>query len=51
MKFNQNTDEIANCRFKITKDQTVSFCFDAIIVYKILNGEIDCPELLQKNWS
>jgi hypothetical protein len=47
MRLNQNIDEIAN--FAGLKSlKTRRLVFDATFVYKILNGEIDCPELLQK---
>jgi hypothetical protein len=47
MRLNQNMDEIAN--FAGLKSlKTRRLVFDAAFVYKILNGEIDCPESLQK---
>jgi hypothetical protein len=47
MRLNQNMDVIAN--FAGLKSlKTRRLVFDANFVYKILNGKIDCPELLQK---
>jgi hypothetical protein len=47
MRLNQNMDEIANfAGLKLLKTRWI--VFDATFVYKILNGEIDCPEPLQK---
>jgi hypothetical protein len=45
--FNHNTNEIA--KFAGLKSlKTRRLVFDATFLYKILNGEIVCPELLQK---
>jgi hypothetical protein len=47
MRLNQNMDEIAN--FAGLKSlKTRQLVFNSTFVYKILNGEIDCPELLHK---
>jgi hypothetical protein len=47
MGLNQNMDMIAN--FAGLKSlKTKRLVFDATFVYKILNGKIDCPELLQQ---
>jgi hypothetical protein len=47
MRLNQNMDVIAN--FAGLKSlKTRRLVFDTTFVYKILNGEINCPELLQK---